>query len=77
MEYCAQHEPEGMLDVKSKKCRTASCSKLPPFGVAGAKIREYCAQHALAGIINVKSRKCRTASCGKRPFFGVNNIFVK
>ena len=71
MEYCAQHAREGMVDVKSKKCRTASCGKVPSFGVAGTKTAEYCAQHAPEGMVNVKNRKCRTEGCGKLPAFGV------
>ena len=35
VEYCAQHALEGMVDVRTKKCRTASCGKVPYFGVAG------------------------------------------
>ena len=36
-EYCAQHALEGMVNVKSKKCRTEGCGKLPSFGVTGTK----------------------------------------
>ena len=71
MEYCAQHAPEGMVDVKSRKYRTEGCGKLPSFGVAGTKTVKYCAQHASKGMVDVKSRKCRTEGCGKRSFFGV------
>ena len=35
--YCAQHAPDGMVNVVSKKCRTESCGKIPSFGVAGTK----------------------------------------
>ena len=71
MEYCAQHAPEGVVDVKSRKCRTESCGKRSPFGVAGTKIGEYCAQHASEGMDDVKSRKCRTECCGKLVSFRV------
>ena len=71
MEYCAQHAPEGMVDVKSGKCRTEGCGKRPCFGVAGTKTANYCAQHAPNGMVNVCSKKCRTESCGKVPSFGV------
>ena len=60
-----------MVDVKSKKCKTASCGKVASFGVAGTKTSEYCAQHAPEGMVNVKNRKCRTEGCGKVPSFGV------
>ena len=71
MEYCAQHAPEGMVDVCSRKCRTEGCGKVPSFGVAGTKAAEYCAQHALEGMVDVKNRKSRTEGCGKIPSFGV------
>ena len=41
VEYCAQHAPEGMVDVCSKKCRTKGCAKGPSYGVAGTKTVEY------------------------------------
>ena len=71
MEYCAQHAPEGMVDVKNKKCRTEGCGTLPSFGVTGTKTMEYCAHHAPEGMVNVKSRKCKTEGFGKLPYFGV------
>ena len=57
VEYCAQHALEGMVYVKSNKCKTEGCGKSPSFGVAGSKTVEYCAQHALEGMVNVKSSK--------------------
>ena len=36
-EYCAQHAPNGMVNLYKKKCRTESCSKRALFGVAGTK----------------------------------------
>ena len=57
MEYCAQHAPEGMADVKNRKCRIEGCGKRASFGVAGTKTMEYCARHALEGMVNVKNRK--------------------
>ena len=71
MGYCAHHAPEGMVDVKSIKCRTEGCGKIPSFGVAGTNMAEYCAHHAPGGMINVRSKKCRTEGCGKKASFGV------
>ena len=65
-----------MVDVKSKKCKTASCGKVPSFGVASTKTAEYCAQHAPEGMVNVKNRKCRTEGCGKLPSFGVGGTIT-
>ena len=59
-EYCAQHAPDGMVNVCSRKCRTESCGKEPSFGVAGTKAAEYCAQHAPDGMVNVCSKECKT-----------------
>ena len=71
MEYCARHAPDGMVNVRSRKCRTEGCGKKPSYGVSGAKTAEYCAQHAPDGMIDVKNRKCGTEGCGKTPSFGV------
>ena len=70
-EYCAQHAPNGMVNVKSRKCRTQGCVKAPSFGVAGTKTAEYCAQHAPDEMVDIKSRKFGTQGCGKGPSFGV------
>ena len=64
MEYCAQHAPGGMINVRSRKCRSSTSG-------AGTKIRENCAQHEPDGMINVRNRKCRTEGCVKRALFGV------
>ena len=66
-----------MVDVKSKKCRTASCGKVPSFGVAGTKTTEYYAQHAPEGMVNVRNRKCRTEGCVKLPSFGVAGTITR
>ena len=73
MECCAQHAPDGMVDVKSRKCRTEGCGKRPSHGVGGTKTAEYCAQHAPDGMVDVCTKKCRTEGCGKKPSFGVTN----
>ena len=52
-QYCTQHALDGMVNVRSRKCRTEGCGKQPSFGVAGTKTIEYCAQHALDGMVNV------------------------
>ena len=70
-EYCAQHAPDGMVDVKSRKCRTESCEKWPSFGVEGTRAGECCAQHTPDGMVSVSSRKCKTEGCGKQPSLGV------
>ena len=49
-EYWAQHASDGMVDVKSRKCRTEGCGKYLLYGMDGTKTAEYCAQHAPVGI---------------------------
>ena len=71
MEYCAQHAPDEMVDVRSRKCGNGGCGNKPSFEVVGTKTAEYCAQHALDRMVDVRSRKCRTEGCGKKPSFGV------
>ena len=70
-EYCAQHAPDGVVDVISRKCGTENCSTQPSFGVVDSATAEYCAQHAPDGMTDVKNRKCKTVNCGKRSSFGV------
>ena len=45
-EYCTQHAPDGMVDVKSRNCRTRGCGGKPSFGVGKTRTAEFCAQHA-------------------------------
>ena len=68
-EYCAQPAPEGIVEVKSRNCRTEGCGKRPFFGVTGTKTVEYCAQHAS----DVCSEKCKTRGSGKKLSLGVAN----
>ena len=71
MEYCTQHAPDGMVNVRYRLCTTEGCSKIPSFRMAGTKTAEYCTQHAPGGMANVRNIKCTTEGCGKEPSFGV------
>ena len=53
-EYCAEHAPDGIINV-CRKCRTEGCKEVPSFGT---KTEEYCAQYAPDGMVNVSSKKC-------------------
>ena len=71
-EHCAQHAPDGMVNVKNKRRRTEGCNKIPSFGVVGTRKAEYCAQHAPDEMVAVIGRKkCKTQHCGIVPEFGV------
>ena len=65
-EYCAQHVPDGMVNVCSRKCGTEGCNKQPSFGLTGAETAECCAQHAPGGMVDVMNRIYRTERCGVR-----------
>ncbi|CAN0354423.1 unnamed protein product, partial [Ascophyllum nodosum] len=69
VEYRTQDAPQGMVDVKSRECRTGDCGKKASFGVVGTKAASYCEQHAS----DVCSRKIRTRGCDMKPLFGVAN----
>ena len=73
-EYCTQHAPDGMVNVKGKMCRTEGCGKLAGFGVAGTKTAEYYIQHTHDGMVNVKKITCRTEGCDKWAAFGVEGM---
>ena len=45
-EYCTQHAPDGMVDVKSRRCRTRGGGRKPSFGAGNTRTAEFCAQHA-------------------------------
>ena len=70
-EYCAQHAPDGRVDVYRKKRRTEGCGKQPSFGLLDTNIAEYCAQHAQDEMVDVKNRKCKTEGCPNKPSFRV------
>jgi len=34
-QYCAEHRPEGVIDVKHKKCIALGCNICASFGIPG------------------------------------------
>ena len=42
-----------MVDVSSKRCAHATCTRRPSFNVLGSKISVYCKQHAQDGMVDV------------------------
>ncbi|CAM9266697.1 unnamed protein product [Ascophyllum nodosum] len=45
-EYCAQHAPNGMVNVNGReKCRIEGCSNQLSFGVTDTRKTAYCIQH--------------------------------
>ena len=47
-----------MVNVRSKTCKHAGCSKRPSYGIAGNKSPTFCAEHAAEGIFIVKRETC-------------------
>ena len=66
---CSQHAENGMIDVRSKRCRHSGCAKIPSYGKVGGKA-ELCAGHAENGMIDVVSKRCGHRGCTKWPSFG-------
>ena len=59
-----------MMDVMSKRCEVAGCSKIPSFGLP-SKHACRCARHAENGMVNVVSKRCEAPGCGKvNPSYG-------
>ena len=68
----SKHAPDGMVDVKKRKCITEGCGKEPSLGVEGTTTTEYCTQHAADGMVNVRYKMDSTDHCGKYDaLFGV------
>ncbi|CAN0479238.1 unnamed protein product [Ascophyllum nodosum] len=44
-EVCANHAPDGMVNVEDSLCRVEDSGMITAFGVEGTKTTEYCAQH--------------------------------
>lgn len=74
-EFCAQHAPEGMVNLNSlnhnrKQCKHPSCTKQPSYGAKGTTKREFCAQHALDGMVDIHNKRCEHQGCGKGAAYG-------
>jgi hypothetical protein len=54
--HCAQHKPEGYVDVKHKVCIEINCRTRANFGPIGSKIATHCAQHKPEGYVDVKHK---------------------
>lgn len=63
--YCGVHRKDGMINIKSKKCKSFGCIKLPSFNFEGLK-PEYCYEHKEENMILVKNIKCVINDCIKR-----------
>ncbi|CAN0079858.1 unnamed protein product [Ascophyllum nodosum] len=53
-----------MINVKTRKCKTEGCGKIPSFAVAGTRTGEYCAHHSKNGMVDVRTKKRRNENGG-------------
>ena len=60
-----------MIDVKSKRCLSEGCIKVPSFNLPTESKGIYCSEHKLEGMIDVKSKRCLSEGCIKQPIFNI------
>ena len=58
-----------MVDVRSRRCSHASCTKWPSFNLEGRKAGAYCNTHAEDGMVDVNGRRCLHDPCTRRASF--------
>ena len=54
VEFCTQHAVEGMIDIKSKRCRHEGCKAQLSFSISDRDNPDFCSQHTSGGILVVK-----------------------
>ena len=59
------------MNIPSRRCSYAFCTKQHSFNVEGNKTAAFCKQHAKDGMVNVYSRCCSYDSYSKEPSFNV------
>ncbi|CAN0281777.1 unnamed protein product [Ectocarpus fasciculatus] len=60
-----------MVDVCSKRCGHAGCTKRSSYGAPGSKKPEFCLHHAKEGMMDVVSKRCAHSGCNKWPSYGM------
>ncbi|CAM9477026.1 unnamed protein product [Sphacelaria rigidula] len=64
-DFCAEHAPASMVNVRYKHCGEESCSKRPSFGASGGRKAEFCVAHA-----GVRNKHCDKEGRFQRASFG-------
>jgi hypothetical protein len=59
-----------MVDVKSKRCEAAGCTRLPNYNIEGATRGRFCKAHREDGMVDVKNKRCEAAGCATFAHFG-------
>ena len=68
--YCATHKPDGMINVKDKRCVNHGCAQRPSFNILGGKPL-YCGSHQIDGMINVMTKFCEHSGCLITPVYNL------
>ena len=70
--YCSSHAKDGMIDVRTKRCKHPTCKTKPTYGAAGTRENIFCAKHAHDGMVDICNKKrCGHPSCNTRPMYGL------
>jgi len=76
--YCTLHKKDGMINVKSKKCKEKNCNKSnPSFNYKNIKLGVYCSEHKKENMIDVINKRCLYENCDKRPSYNYENVKTK
>jgi hypothetical protein len=67
------HKKEGMVDVKSIKCKHANCKKQPTYNMINEKKPLYCNDHKLNGMCNIVTKTCVYKGCRKQRIYNVES----
>ena len=65
--YCKRHAEYGVVDVNSKRCSNASCTKQQSFNFKGNNTAAYCKKPAVDGMVNVRRRRFTYFSRRREP----------
>jgi hypothetical protein len=76
--YCTLHKKDGMINVKSKKCKEKNCNTSnPSFNYKNIKFGIYCSKHKKENMIDVINKRCLFENCDKRPSYNYENEKIK
>eukprot|EP00752_Nemacystus_decipiens_P016658 g14898.t1 len=68
-QLCADHQAEGMVDVKSRRqCNAKLCQRRASYARDG-EMAMFCSKHKQAGHVDVIKRRCEFNGCSRRVTF--------
>lgn len=72
VEVCAEHAPNGTVDVKHKRYSHGCCWRRPSWGMAGSRKAEFCAEYDVPDMmVNLRHTQCSHEGCSKPARYGV------